>query len=160
MKPTVHDLDASVKRDIDRFARFLKTKGLRLTTQREIIARKVFSHTEHFDAESLCQDVRGEDRSVSRATVYRTINLLVESGMVEEQDFGKGYKTYEQVTSQPHHEHLVCTVTGKVIEFEDEELNKLLQRVALRHNFQMTGHSLRIFGVCAEARQQGSHQAG
>lgn len=143
------------ERDVARFTSFLKSKGLRLTKQREVIARKVFSQTDHFDAEGLCTSVRGEDRSVSRATVYRTLSLLVESGMVKEIDFGKGFKVYEQVSSQPRHEHLVCTVTGRVIEFEDKELERRLKDVAERHNFRMTGYSLNIYGVSEDGRATG-----
>lgn len=146
--------DEQTREDVRRFECFLRNRNLRLTRQREIIASRVFSQTEHFDAESLLAAVRGQDRSVSRATVYRTLALLVESRMVEEKDFGKGYRLYEQVTSQPHHEHLVCTKTGTVIEFKDEAIERMLERIARRYHFRMTGHSITIYGISKEAQDQ------
>src|ERR1700760_321640 len=92
-----------------RFLDFLATKNLRITSQRQAIVDTVFGTDRHFTAEQLLEWSRQKDRSVSRATVYRTLPLLTESGLVREMDFGKDYKFYDpNYAAHPHHNHIIC----------------------------------------------------
>ncbi|MSU04911.1 MAG: transcriptional repressor, partial [Pedosphaera sp.] len=106
----------------DKFLKFLGTKNLRITSQRQAIVDSVFSTEEHFTAEQLLNWSRARDKSVSRATVYRTLPLLVESGMVHEMDFGKDYKFYDpNYANHPNHNHIICQDCEKIVEFESEK---------------------------------------
>ena len=105
---------------------FLESKSLRLTSQRQAIVDSVFDTEEHFTAEQLLEWSRSRDRSVSRATVYRTLPLLTESGLVREMDFGKDYKFYDpNYAAHPNHNHIICQDCEKIVEFESDKIAKL-----------------------------------
>src|SRR2546428_14035694 len=109
-----------------KFLAFLESRKLRVTSQRQAIIDSVFGTEEHFTAEQLLVWAREHDASVSRATVYRTLPLLTESGLVREMDFGKDYKYYDpNYADHPHHNHLICGDCEKIVEFESEKLEKL-----------------------------------
>ena len=95
---------------------------------------------------------RGE--RVGTATVYRTLDLLVESGLVRAHDFGEGFKRYEPMAAQADHEHLICQRCGRVVEFANERLERMLPILADEHGFQHQRHRLEIYGVCRECRQR------
>src|SRR5512143_115742 len=119
-----------------RFLEFLGQKNLRLTVQRQAIIETVFSTDEHFTAEQLLDWSRARDKSVSRATVYRTLPLLTESGLVREMDFGKDYKFYDpNYADHPHHNHLICQDCDKIVEFESDKLNQLENEISCRLGF-------------------------
>src|SRR3989338_3337947 len=101
------------------FSEFLEKKDLKLTSQRRTILRQAMREG-HFSAESLLDFSKKEDPTVSKATVYRTIALLKESRVLEEQDFGEGKKLYERAQGRKHHDHLICIKCGRIIEFENE----------------------------------------
>src|ERR1700690_3882840 len=104
-----------------KFLDFLQGKKLRVTAQRRAIIESAFDTEEHFTAEQLLEWSRRRDKSVSRATVYRTLPLLTESGLVREMDFGKDHKYYDPNYAQhPHHNHIICQDCGKIVEFESE----------------------------------------
>src|SRR5512143_2570227 len=109
-----------------RFLEFLGQKNLRLTVQRQAIIETVFSTDEHFTAEQLLEWSQKRDQSVSRATVYRTLPLLTESGLVREMDFGKDYKFYDpNYADHPNHSHIICQECEKIVEFESEKIARL-----------------------------------
>ena len=109
-----------------RFLDFLAQKKLRLTGQRQAIIDTVFSTEHHFTAEQLLEWSRQRDKSVSRATVYRTLPLLTESGLVREMDFGKEHKFYDpNYARHPRRNHIICQDCGKIIEFESDEIERL-----------------------------------
>jgi Fur family ferric uptake transcriptional regulator len=131
------------------FERFLKTRSLKLTPQRRRIFERVFATHEHFSAERLYDWMRAEDGSaVSRATVYRTLSLLVEGGFLETLDAGKGELLYEHVLGHRHHDHLVCIDCGRIDEFSDERIEDLQREAAARKGFVLHYHNLRLFGTC------------
>ena len=140
---------------IDTFKAFLRDHNLPITPQRVAIAEAVLTSNRHLSAEDLATDVRERGASVGQATVYRTLDLLVRSGLVVERDFGEGYKRYEPARDEPHHEHLLCTVCGTVTEFRDERLDRMTTLVAEAHGFARLRHRLVIFGVCRDC-QRGS----
>lgn len=132
------------------FERFLKTRALKLTPQRRRIFERVFSTHEHFSAERLYGWLSGEEGPrVSRATVYRTLSLLVEGGFLETLDTGQGELLYEHVLGHRHHDHLVCIDCGKIEEFTDERIEALQVEAAARKGFALQYHNLRLFGTCA-----------
>jgi Fur family ferric uptake transcriptional regulator len=124
-----------------RFVDFLAQKNLRLTGQRQAIIETVFSTEQHFTAEQLLEWSRRRDKSVSRATVYRTLPLLTESGLVREMDFGKEHKFYDpNYAEHPRHNHIICQDCGKIVEFESDKIERL-ENGELR-GIQKAGHLL------------------
>jgi Fur family ferric uptake transcriptional regulator len=91
---------------------------------------------------------------VGTATVYRTLEVLVQSGLVRAHDFGEGFKRYEPMPAQAHHEHLICERCGRVVEFQNERLERMLPIIADEHGFQHERHRVEIYGVCRECRQR------
>src|SRR5256714_10728886 len=109
-----------------KFMEFLGQKNLRLTSQRQAIIDSVFSTDEHFTAEQLLEWSRRRDKSVSRATVYRTLPLLTASGLVREMDFGKDYKFYDpNYADHPNHSHIICQDCERIVEFESDKIERL-----------------------------------
>src|ERR1035438_6861155 len=122
---------ADVKCARQRFLDFLAHKNLRLTGQRRAIIETVFSTEKHFTAEELLGWARRRDKSVSRATVYRTLSLLTESGLVREMDFEKDQKVYDpNYAEHPHHNHIICQDCGKIVEFESEKIETVGDEVS------------------------------
>src|SRR6202142_3969930 len=116
-----------------KFLDFLQGKKLRVTAQRRAIIESAFDTEEHFTAEQLLEWSRRRDKSVSRATVYRTLPLLTESGLVREMDFGKDHKYYDPNYAQhPHHNHIICQDCGKIVEFESEMIEQLENEISRR----------------------------
>ena len=135
---------------------FLAEKGLKLTRQREAVIDEIFNDSGHFEAEEIVQRLKKRKGRVSRATVYRTLELLRESQLVEKLDIGDTGALYEHVIAGDHHDHLICTGCNQVIEFHDPSLEAKQQAICSRYDFQETHHSLRIFGLCANCRDRKS----
>ena len=132
------------------FTQFLEKKELKLTSQRRTILKQAVEAPGHFSAEKLLEFSKKKDSTISKATVYRTLALLKESGILEEQDFGDGKKVYERAQGRKHHDHLVCVRCGKIIEFENDTIEKLQDQEAHRHDFRIVYHSLKLFGFCKD----------
>ncbi len=140
-----------------RFLDFLAAKSLRLTAQRRAIIETVFSTRQHFTADELLNWSRQRDKSVSRATVYRTLPLLTQSGLVREMDFGKEYKFYDPNYAQhPSHNHIICEDCQKIIEFDSERLDHLQEQICNNLGFTMTGHRLQITARCDQLKKHGT----
>lgn len=146
-------MDASVQARLDDF---IRRKGLRRTTQRDTIVRVVFSKDEHFTAEELFERVRKTDADTSRATVYRTLGLLVEANLLREIDLGDNQTTYDpNFVDKPSHNHLVCIDCGRVVEFEDLNLDLLNDCVTRRLGFKPLRQSIKIEANCEQLRLKG-----
>lgn len=146
-------MDASVQARLDEF---IRRKGLRRTTQRDTIVRVVFSKDEHFTAEELFERVRKTDSDTSRATVYRTLGLLVEANLLREIDLGDNQTTYDpNFVDKPSHNHLVCIDCGRVVEFEDLNLDLLNDCVTRRLGFKPLRQSIKIEANCEQLRLKG-----
>ncbi|MFM2356612.1 MAG: hypothetical protein RLZZ528_2348 [Pseudomonadota bacterium] len=128
-----------------------EAKGLRLTEQRKTIARVIEASHDHPDVEELYRRASGVDPRISLATVYRTVKLFQEEGILDKLEFGDGRARYEDAT-RAHHDHLIDLTTGKVIEFVDPEIEALQQKIADRLGYRLTGHRLELFGVPATKR--------
>ena len=136
---------------------FLTQKNLRLTAQRQAIIETAFSTRQHFTAEQLLQWARRRDKSVSRATVYRTLPLLTESGLVREMDFGKDYKFYDpNYAEHPHHNHIICQDCDKIVEFESDKIEQLENEITHRLGFSVRTHRLQITATCEQLKKLGA----
>ncbi|MDQ8758305.1 Fur family transcriptional regulator [Sphingosinicella sp. LHD-64] len=121
-------------------------KGLRLTEQRKVIAQVLSEAEDHPDVEALHARAAAIDPGISIATVYRTVRLFEEAGILERHDFGDGRARYE-AAAETHHDHLIDVETGNVIEFVDEELEELQRRIAERLGFRLVDHRMELYGV-------------
>ena len=121
-------------------------KGLRITEQRRVIARVLSEVDDHPDVEALHRRVAQVDQRISIATVYRTVKLFEESGIIERHEFNGGRSRYETVQEE-HHDHLIDVETGQVIEFHDDELEDLQIRIAARLGFRLVDHRMELYGV-------------
>src|SRR5438093_914967 len=140
-----------------RFIDFLSQRNLRLTSQRQAIIESVFSTSQHFTAEQLLEWSRQRDKTVSRATIYRTLPLLTESGLVREMDFGKDYKFYDpNYAEHPHHHHIICQDCEKIVEFESEKIEKLENEISHRLGFALKDHRLQITATCEQLKRLGA----
>jgi Fur family ferric uptake transcriptional regulator len=140
-----------------RFMDFLADRHLRLTAQRRTIIDTAFGTSQHFTAEQLLAWSRRRDQSVSRATVYRTLPLLTESGLVREMDFGKDYKFYDpNYADHPNHNHIICEDCDKIVEFESEPLKQLENEISRRLGFSVQSQRLQISARCEELKTRGT----
>jgi len=127
-------------------------KGLRITEQRRIIARVLGESEDHPDVEALHRRASRVDPNISIATVYRTVRLFEEAGILERHEFGDGRSRYE-AASDHHHDHLINVETGEVVEFVDEELEALQRRIAERLGFRLVDHRMELYGVALKRDQ-------
>jgi Fur family ferric uptake transcriptional regulator len=135
------------------FAAYLRDHGLPVTAQRLAIADVILGNDRHFSAEDVAKELRAQGAAAGTATVYRTIEVLVRSGLVVERDFGEGFKRYEAARGVPHHEHLLCNSCGSVTEFRDERLERMTTLLAEAHDFSRQRHRLVIYGLCGNCRR-------
>ncbi|OGL43979.1 MAG: transcriptional repressor [Candidatus Schekmanbacteria bacterium RBG_16_38_11] len=132
----------------EKFREFLETEDLKFTSEREAILEKIFSIHYHFDADDLVFMLRGGKKRVSKATVYRTLDLLVKSNLIIEHQLGDKKKIYEHVLGHSHHDHLICLYCSKTIEFDEPMIEDFQDRVCEKLKFIPERHSLKIFGKC------------
>ena len=138
------------------FRRYLKQQGLPITLQREVVADVVFNSREHLSVEDIEARLKERGERIGKATIYRTMEILVRSGLVEDHDFGDGFKRYEHLFGgQPVHQHLVCDHCRKVIEFRSRDLERIQNEVSREHGFLPSRHRLEIHGLCADCQQAG-----
>jgi Fur family ferric uptake transcriptional regulator len=140
----------------DRFEQYIRQKGMRRTGQRDVIVEAAFASDDHFTAEELLTKSRRLDPKTSRATLYRTIALLVECGLLREIDLGRDERVYDpNFLDSPDHNHLICIDCGKVIEFEDENVAELIDRITRGLGFRPSMKSMRIEACCDRLRTEG-----
>lgn len=130
------------------FKEYLKLNTLKFTPERAIILKQIFSNHKHFEADDLLVAVRQHSKRVSKATIYRTLSLLVKSGLLREAIFGEKHTHYEHVYRHKHHEHLICLACNRIIEFSNQEFEQIQNDVCLEHKFRPESHRLQIFGYC------------
>jgi Fur family ferric uptake transcriptional regulator len=124
--------------------------GMRATGQRRLIIDAFLAAEPHVSIEELLAQVRQVDAHIGYATVYRTLKMLAECGIAHERHFDDGFARYELANTQGHHDHLICTICGKIIEFEEVQIEDLQLAVAKRHGFVVTHHRHELYGHCAE----------
>jgi len=134
---------------IKQFEEYLKQSGLKVTKQRSTIVKEFIEAERHCTTDELHHAMRGHSNRVGYATVHRTLKLLVASGLACELYFGDGQTRYEMNRYNQHHDHMVCLCCGKVIEFEEPQIELLQKNIAKIHNFHMQTHRLELYGICS-----------
>jgi Fur family transcriptional regulator, ferric uptake regulator len=133
--------------------KYMADRGLKSTRQRALIVETFFQAGGHVSVEDVWSRVRKLDARVSVATVYRTMKLLSESGLAHAQNFGDGQTRYEAAIGREHHDHLICTNCGKIIEFENDRIETMQDMVAKRHGFKVTSHKMELYGLCRDCQR-------
>lgn len=134
---------------LEQFKKILRDNGLKYTQQREVLIKTLYNYDEHFTPERLYLVIKEQhpELNVGIATVYRTLNLLEESGLVTSISFGSQGKKFELAT-KPHHDHIICKKCGLIVEFEDANIEKRQISIAKEHGFKLTGHIMQLYGIC------------
>ena len=143
---------------IEAFLAYLRDHNLPVTAQRQVIAEVVLCSQEHVSADDIEQELWARGAAVGTATIYRTLDVMVRSGLVIERDFGEGFRRFEPARDEPNHEHLICTRCGRVVEFRDERLERMTMLIAEQQEFARQRHKLVIEGVCANCRERRAAQ--
>lgn len=135
---------------------YIAKHGLKTSRQRELIAEVFFGAGGHLSIDELLDRVRHTDARVGQATVYRTMKLLTKCGLAEARQFGDGHTRYEPaLDTREHHDHLICTSCGKIVEFHNTQIEQLQTRVAAKHGFVVMHHKMELYGLCSTCRSSG-----
>jgi Fur family transcriptional regulator, ferric uptake regulator len=137
-------------KEFDLLDDYLRSVGQFLTRPRKIILETFLQVDGHVSVKNLCKEVKKKDSQISPATVYRTMKLLVESGIASENEFADDRKIFEKIHGKEHHDHMFCTHCKKISEFHNETIEKLQEEVAQEYLFEITSHRMTLFGVCNE----------
>ncbi len=133
--------------------KYMAGQGLRSTSQRDEILKVFVEAGRHLSAEELYALVKKSNPGIGYATVYRTLKLLAEAGVAQARRFEDGFTRYEHTTPDAHHDHLICTKCGMIIEFENERIEELQQDVARRKRFKVQNHKLELYGLCSSCQK-------
>ena len=131
---------------------YITQHNLKITSQRRAVLDAFINSENHVSAEDLYKMVSENEPKIGLATVYRTLALFTQSGLATELDFGDGQKRYEHKYMHSHHDHMICTECGKIIEFYDPLIEKFQEDAANKNNFTITSHKLDIFGICSQCQ--------
>lgn len=142
-------IDNSYEEIIEELRKIVKQKGLKYTEQREIVLSILLHADEHLTAEEIYNQIKKDfpETNVGIATVYRALSFLEEVDLITSINFGTDGKKYES-NAKSHHDHLICTDCGKIIEFVDDEIEKRQEKIAKENKFKITSHSMQLYGVC------------
>jgi Fur family ferric uptake transcriptional regulator len=130
----------------------LTANGLRHTQQREVVLAEFLRRHQHFTIEDLWKKVRKVDPSIGYATVYRTLRLFTECGIASKHDFGEGSARFETESDQ-HHDHMICTKCGSIIEFENKAIEDLQKKVCNQYHFKLASHRMELYGICTNCHK-------
>lgn len=139
---------------VERFRRYLTDRRLPVTRQRMEVTEAVARVADHPSADRIQRDLAERNIRVATATVYRTLELLVQSGLVRQHDFGEGFRRFESVSDQDRHEHLICQRCGRVVEFSHDRLERMLELIADEMDFLHRRHRIEIYGLCPDCRRR------
>ena len=139
---------------IEELKKILKQKGLKYTDQREIVLSVLLNAEDHLTAEEVYNEIKKEhtDSNIGIATVYRALSFLEEVDLITSIAFGTDGKKYES-NAKSHHDHLICTNCGKIIEFMDDEIEKRQDKIAKKNKFKITSHSMQLYGTCETCQE-------
>ncbi|ADV62556.1 ferric uptake regulator, Fur family [Isosphaera pallida ATCC 43644] len=154
--PVHHDIELQPlqvdKSPEEKFREFLAIRGEKLTAPRRALVRHVFNAHKHFDADELTAELQERGEKVSRSTVYRTLRLLVEAGLLRELRL-TNRTAYEHDYGYPSHDHLHCSECGTIVEFSNEDIRNLREAISRSHGFRASGHKFIITGICEACRR-------
>jgi len=136
-----------------KFIEFLRGSGQKVTRARKKVLEEVYRHHDHFDADELYLRLKEHEADVSRATVYRTLSLLDQCGLVRRLE-GETRSLYEHVLGHPHHDHLICLRCGRILEFNDVRMEEMQQEVCKQFSFRMVSHTQAIYGFCRKCQSK------
>ncbi|MBT9132060.1 transcriptional repressor [candidate division NPL-UPA2 bacterium Unc8] len=136
----------------DKLRDYLRVNGLKFTPQRQLILKEAFSTHRHFEVDDLFIRIRRQDKQIARSTIYRTLRLLLECGLLREVFFEEKHSHYEHILGHEHHDHLLCLKCKRVIEFSNGSIENLQEKVCREHEFQFKGHRLQIMGYCSRCQ--------
>ena len=138
--------------EIDVLEEYISVNNLKITKQRRTVLKIFLESKDHVSVEELYNTVLKTEPKIGLATVYRTLALLTKSGLALEMDFGDGQKRYESSYRSVHHDHMVCTECGKILEFNHPLIEKYQEEMAKQKNFKITSHKLDLFGLCKDCK--------
>ena len=144
--------DSLDNEEIDVLEEYISENNLKITKQRRTVLKIFLECNNHVSVEELYNIVLKTEPKIGLATVYRTLALLTKSGLALEMDFGDGQKRYESSYKSVHHDHMVCTECGKILEFNHPLIEKYQEEVAKQKNFKITSHKLDLFGLCQDCK--------
>ena len=137
---------------LGRFKDALKREGLKLTPQRRAVLEEVVSSDKHRECEEIYRSLNKREKNVSLATVYRTLNVLVENNFARKMDLGNGRYVFERKVDTPHHDHIICLSCGSIIEFLSEEIESIQEEIAKKNKFIIQRHLHQFFGICKKCQ--------
>ena len=152
MKRAIPQKTNSVAAAHERLAAWIASRGLKATRQRDLIVDTFFSTDGHLSVDELLEKAKSRDSTLGAATVYRTMKILTDAGLASARHFEGGQTRYEAALDRHHHDHLICTSCGSIVEFENERIEELQDRVASEHDFTVTHHKMELYGLCKECR--------
>ncbi len=146
-------MDKRKKETLDRFKKYLKKYNFKYTSQREEILKEILKTKGHFEVEDIVYTLKEKKKNVSRATVYRTLSILKDMGIIDEVIKYKN-KTIYEVNLSEHHDHLICIQCGKIIEFFNRELEEIQDKICKEFSFHPSSHRLEIYGLCKDCYEK------
>ena len=133
---------------LKQFKDALKKEGLKLTPQRKAVLEEIVQNDKHRECEEIYQAINKREKNVSLATVYRTLNILVENNFARKMDLGDGRYLFESKVNNPHHDHMICISCGSITEFMSNEIERIQEKIAKKNKFIMHKHLHQLFGTC------------
>ena len=130
----------------------LKKEGLKVTPQRIAVLEEIIKDKGHRESEDIYMAIKSRKTHVSRATVYRSLDILVQKGFARKLNLGDGRARYETKIDNPHHDHIICNECGKIIEFVNDKIEKMQEEIAKQHHFKLQQHIHQLFGLCKECQ--------
>jgi Fur family ferric uptake transcriptional regulator len=152
MKRATPQKTNSVATAHERLAAWIASRGLKATRQRDLIVDTFFSTEGHLSVDELLEKAKQRDTTLGAATVYRTMKILTDAGLASARHFEGGQTRYEAALDRHHHDHLICTSCGTIVEFENERIEELQDRVAGEHDFTVSHHKMELYGLCKDCR--------
>ena len=146
--------DSKLEELLTTYKKFLEKNSYRYTHQRETIVREFFLQGGHLSAETLFRYVRRQDSKISLASIYRTLGTLVDAGLAAERRFLENTSLYEYNNPVAHHDHLICLRCSRIVEFENEKIEDLQEKVAKENGFTLVDHRLELYGICGDKKCQ------